>query len=84
MLLHALLSHVSKAARNAQAVDAVVEEVEGRAKRRMVEEIFCHDHEKSRIRNNKSDGWCALEKRGAGKDEVILRIPTMFVLSVGL
>ena len=71
-------------ARNAQGVDAVVEEVQGRATRRMVEEIFCHDHEKSRIRNNESDGWCALEKRGAGKDEVILRIHTMFVLSVGL
>ena len=52
MLLHALLSHVSKAARNAQGVDAVVEEVEERAKRRMAEEIFCHDHEKSKIRKN--------------------------------
>jgi hypothetical protein len=52
MLQHAILSHVSKAARNAQGVDAVVEEVQGRATRRMVEEIFCHDHEKSRIRNN--------------------------------
>ena len=57
-------------ARNAQGVDAVVEEVEGGAKRRMTEEILCHDHEKSRIRNNVSEGWCTLEKRGAGKDEV--------------
>ena len=57
-------------ARNAQGVDAVVEEVEGGAKRKMTEEILCHDHEKSRIRNNVSEGWCTLEKRGAGKDEV--------------
>ena len=71
-------------ARNAQGVDAVVEEVEGGAKRRMTEEILSHDHEKSRIRNNETDGWCALEKRGEGKDEVILRIHTIFVLSVGL
>ena len=70
MLLHALLSHVSKAVRNTQGVDAVVEEVEGGAKRKMTEEILCHDHEKSRIRNNVSEGWCTLEKRGAGKDEV--------------
>ena len=95
MLLHALLSHVSKAARNAQGVDAVLEEVEGRATRRMAEEIFCHDHEttrqrsnligggcggargeekKTRTRNNESDGWCTLEKRGDGRNEVILKI----------
>ena len=58
MLLHALLSHVSKAARNAQAVDAVVEEVEGRATRRMAEEIFCHDHETTRQRSNLIGGGC--------------------------
>jgi hypothetical protein len=84
MLQHALLSHVSKAARNAQGVDAVAEEVQGRAKRRMAEEIFCHDHETTRQRNNESEGKCTLEKRGEGKDEVILRIHTVFVLSVGL
>jgi hypothetical protein len=43
---------VAHTARNAQGVDAVVEEVEGGAKRKMTEEILCHDHEKSRIRNN--------------------------------
>ena len=58
MLLHALLSHVSKAARNAQGVDAVVEEVQGRATRRMVEEIFCHDHETTRQRSNLIGGGC--------------------------
>ena len=45
-------------ARNAQGVDAVVEEVEGRAKRRMVEEIFCHDHETTRQRSNLIGGGC--------------------------
>ena len=58
MLLHALLSHVSKAARNAQGVDAVAEEVQVRAKRRMAEEIFCHDHETTRQRSNLIGGGC--------------------------
>ena len=62
-------------ARNAQGVDAVVEEVEGGAKRKMTEEILCHDHEKSRIRNNLMGGGCGgargEEKKKQGQETMI-------------
>ena len=44
------------------------------------------EEKKTRTRNNESDGWCTLEKRGDGRNEVILedlsKTHTVFVFSV--